>query len=291
MRLLLGILRFLVRTMVLVSALALGAMGVGGLGSDASRGPALLVLAGSAVLLVVWRKTRRRRAVGSGGASAGGANAVPATIVRIWQDPPTGARGVYWTYVLFDARGQRVQVKLTKRQARDFLAHHAPGDVGRIAWKKAALVSWRPATAEAPLRTTGVSAFVSYERSWGDDARYVAEFLRSRGITAWIDENELRAGDALARDVARAIARADVFVPLLSRSYWTSAWCLRELEQARSEGVAIRPVKVEEGRLVAPPHLREAAAEILDRAVYVDLRGHDPIAQLEDLAASLSGVR
>lgn len=286
MRILLGMLRFLVRTALLVSALALAAIGVQGLGADASRGPALLLLGGSAVLLVVWRKLRARRALGSGGAKG-----VPASVVRIWQDPPAGAPGIYWTYVLFDARGERVQVRLSKAQARTFLANHGPGDVGRVAWKGSKLVGWQPATAAVPTRRSGVSAFVSYERSWGDDARYVAEFLRSRGVDAWIDTSELRAGDALERDVGDAIARADVFVPLLSQSYWTSAWCLRELEQARRRGIAIRPVKVEEGRLLPPPHLREAAAEILDRAVYVDLRGRDPIRQLDDLAAALTAAR
>lgn len=283
---LLGILRFLLRMALLVSALALAAIGVQGLGADASRGSAVLLLGGSAVLLVVWRKTRARPAL-----KGGRGKAVPATILRIWQDPPAGAPGVYWTYVLFDARGERVQVRLSKRQARTFLVKHSPGDVGRVAWKGAKLVAWQPATAQAPARTSGVSAFVSYERSWRDDARYVAEFLRSRGIDVWIDANELRAGDALEGEVADAIARAHVFVPLLSQSYWTSAWCLRELDQASRKGIAIRPVKVEGGRLLPPPHLRDAAAEILDRAVYVDLRGRDPIRQLDDLAASLSGMR
>lgn len=286
MRFLLGILRFLVRTVLLVSALALAAIGVRGLTEGPSPAPALLVLGGSVVLLVVWRKLRRRPAL-----EGDRAKAVPATIVRIWQDPPAGAPGIYWTYVLFDARGERVRVRLSKKQARTFLANQGPGDVGRLAWKRDKLVAWQPATAEAPARRSGVSAFVSYERSWGDDARYVAEFLRSRGVHAWIDTSELRAGDALERDVAEAIARSDVFVPLLSQSYWTSAWCLRELELARRRGVDIRPVKVEEGRLLPPPHLREAAAEVLDRAVYVDLRGRDPIRQLDDLANALVGGR
>jgi hypothetical protein len=208
---LLGILRFLLRLVLLVSALALAAIGVQGLGVVASRGPAFLLLGGSAVLLVVWRKTGARPAL-----KGGRGKAVPATILRIWQDPPAGAPGVYWTYVLFDARGERVRVRLSKGQARSFLAKHSQGDIGRVAWKGAKLVAWQPATAEAPARTSGVSAFVSYERSWS---------------------------------------------------------------------------KVEAGRLQPPPYMRDAAAEILDRAVYVDLRGRDPIRQLDDLAESLSAVR
>ncbi len=284
MRAILRFVLFLLRTVVLVAALALGFVGANGLAVERVGAPAAAVLAGSGVLLIVWWKLRRR-------AVTKGAPVVPATIVRIWQDPPAGAPGIYWTWVLFDARGERARVRLTKSQARHFLRHHGPGDVGRVAWRGAKLLRWQPATADSPARRTPVSAFISYERSWSDDARYVAQFLRSRGIDAWIDSEELQAGDELAKGVAEAIARADVFVPLLSRTYWTSAWCLRELEVARKKGVVIRPVKVEEGRLVPPPHMRETATTILDQAVYVDLRGRDPITQLDDLATSLAGGR
>lgn len=285
MRFIVGFIRFVARTLLFLAAVALAVIGVSGLAESAGP-PALLALGGGGVLLIVWWKTRRRA---SGRRDA----TVPATIVRIWQDPRPGAPGVYWTYILFDARGERVQLHLSKSQARDFLRNHGAGDVGRLTWRGERLIDWRPATATEPVRPgpARVSVFVSYERSWSDDAHYVAQFLQSRGIDAWIDTEELRAGDELRKGVADAIARADVFVPLLSRTYWTSAWCLRELEAARERGVAIRPVKVEEGRLVPPPHMRDMAAPILDGAVYVDLRGRDPITQLDDFAAALTSGR
>jgi hypothetical protein len=211
--------------------------------------------------------------------------------MRIWQDPRPGAPGIYWTYVLFDVRGERVTVHLSKAQAKNFLGRHGEGDVGRLAWDGEKMVAWEPATAEQPVGAPGVAAFISYERGWGDDARYVAEFLRSRGLQVWMDVDELPAGSQLGRGVERAIAEADVFVPLLSQSYWTSAWCLRELEEAQRRGKPIRPVKPEAGRLSAPPHMRQIAAEIQDAAVYLDLRGRNPIAKLENFAEQLRAVR
>jgi hypothetical protein len=288
MRFIMGLLRFALRTAVLLLALALGYVGLTTLGGDLG-GPRPPVTLGGAVLLLVvwWRLRRRHRRV----RPVGGAEAVPATIMRIWQDPRPGAPGIYWTYVLFDVRGERVTVHLSKAQAKDFLGRHGEGDVGRLAWDGDKMVAWEPATAQQPVGAPGVTAFLSYERTWGDDARYVAEFLRSRGHEVWMDVDELPAGSQLGRGVERAIAKADVFVPLLSQSYWTSAWCLRELEEAHRRGKPIRPVKPEAGRLSPPPHMVETAAAIQDAAVYLDLRGRNPITELENFAEQLRAVR
>lgn len=280
MRVILRFFSFLLRTAVLLAGLFLGFVGVATL-QEGTGPPPPLLLGGSAVLLIVWWRLRGRNPRGDGQAM------LPATILRIWQDPRPGAPGIHWTYVLFDGRGERVRVHLSKSQARRFLDRHGPGDVGRLTFSGEKLISWEPATADRPVGAPGVRAFISYERSWSDDARYVAQFLQSRGIDAWIDSGELRAGDRLGKNVEDAIAAADVFVPLLSRAYWTSAWCLRELEAARGRGVPIRPIKVEEGRLIAPPHMRTTAAAIVDEAVYLDLRGRDPIAQLDDFARAI----
>ena len=275
---------FLIRALVVIVALVVGFAGVTSLGDPDSSPPAPVMVTVSVVLLLAVMVFRRRPGVGGGGGSGG----TPATIMRIWQDPRPGAPAIYWTYVLFDVRGERVKVKLSKSQARQFLDHHSPGDVGRMKHRGETLVSWQPASVDQPVSTSHRTAFISYERSWSDDARYVARFLQSRGIEIWIDTDELRAGDRLSRGVEEAIGRADAFVPILSDSYMTSSWCLRELETAQARGIPIFPIKVEAGRLVTPPHLRETLRPILDSTVYVDLRGRDPVVQLEDFAASLA---
>ena len=277
---------FAVRAALLVAALGLAAGGVAQLGGEEADPPAGVLFVGAAIALVVRALVKRVKGPGSLGATT-----APATIMRIWQDPRPGAPAVYWTYVLFDARGDRVKVHLSKSQARTFLDRYSAGDVGRLTYRGDSMINWDPPTAARPMAKTRVSAFISYERSWSEDAQYVAQFLQSRGVDVWIDTDELRAGDALTKRVVDAILASDIFIPLLSMSYWTSQWCLRELETARGQGLAIRPVKVEGGRLVPPPHLRREIAPILDDAVYVDLRGREPIIQLEDFTASLSAGR
>jgi hypothetical protein len=277
---------FVVRAAIFLAAVWVGLAGLAALGDDSAEASGGLLLGVAVVLFIISAAMGRgKRLRGSGGTGA------PATIMRIWQDPPPGAPAIYWTFVLFDVRGERIKVRLSKNQAKAFLDQNSPGDVGRMSHRGDTLVAWQPASAAHPLPTANLRAFISYERSWSDDAAYVARFLQGRGIDTWIDTDELRAGSNLSARVSDAIGGADVFVPILSDSYMTSAWCLRELETARDRGLPIFAVKVEPGRLVTPPHLRQAIQPIVDDTVYVDLRGHDPIIQLEDFAASLIASR
>jgi hypothetical protein len=272
--------RFVVRAALFVAAVWLSLAGLAAFSDDSGDGPVLVAMAiGAMILFAVLGRGRKLRPSGAEGA--------PATIMRIWQDPPPGAPAIYWTFVLFDVRGERVKVRLSKQQARQFLDRHSPGDVGRLSHRGETLVGWQAASSEHPVADAGLRAFISYERSWSDDATYVARFLESRGIQVWIDTDELRAGSRLSSGVVDAIAGADAFIPILSDSYMTSGWCLREFETALERGVPIRPVKVQEGKLITPPHLRKVMAPILDTTVYVDLRGREPVVQLEDFAASL----
>ena len=270
------------RLVLLALAGVVAVIGVSQIGSEEGSPVGWFIAAGA---LLVVRSTVKQARV------PGGSGAAPATILRIWQDPRPGAPSIYWTFVLFDVRGERVKVRLSKSQARSFLGRYSAGDVGRLRHRGETLLSWEPPSPQRPIEVTPVRAFISYERSWSDDARYIANFLESRGIQVWLDTQELRAGDKLTGRVVDAISSANVFIPLLANSYWTSRWCITELELAYRLGMTIRPVKVEEGRLVAPPHLRESAQPLMDESVYVDLRGRDPILNLEDFTASLSGAR
>lgn len=278
-------LRFLVRSAVLVAALVLLIQAYDIYQVEPEGADAPTYGGAGVVLLIVFVMLRRR-----GGASSPRSTSVPATIMRIWQDPRPGSPGIYWTFALFDARGERIRVHLSKSQARQFLDQYTSGDVGRLTYRGETLIQWEPASVEHPVGQARGAAFISYERSWSDDAEYVAKFLESRGLKVWIDTDRLRVGGELAGAVDSGISRADFFVPLLSNSYWTSAWCLRELAAARQRGMPLRPIKVEAGRLVPPPHMRGEAAELLDSAVYVDLRGREPIAQLDEFVGSLAAL-
>jgi hypothetical protein len=212
----------------------------------------------------------------------------PATIRRIWHSPPPGAPWYYWTYVLFEARGEPIEVKLTKRQAKNFVKMYSEGDTGHLVYAGRSLVSWEKVSPEKPLRPPSqVNVFLSYAHEWSDDAAYVSQVFRSRGLNVWIDTGELRTGDKLGNKVQEAIHSADYFVALLSPEYFASPWCIRELEAAADKGIELLPIKVSEGDLALPPHVRDLYEGRLGEPVFLDIRRRDPSAKLAELAEQM----
>lgn len=211
-----------------------------------------------------------------------------ATIRRIWHSPPPGAPWYYWTYVLFEARGEPIEVKLSKRQAKDFVKRYSEGDTGHLVYAGKSVVSWETVSPEKPLRTPSqVNVFLSYAHEWSDDAKYIAQVLRSRGLNVWIDTGELRTGDKLGARVQKAIQGADYFVALLAPEYFASPWCMKELETAADRRIEQLPIKVSEGELVLPPHVRDLYQGKLGEPVFLDIRKRDPSAKLAELAQQM----
>jgi hypothetical protein len=213
-----------------------------------------------------------------------------ATVRRIWHHPAPGAAWYYGTYVLFEARGEPIEVKLTPRQAKKFVKMYSEGDTGHLSYAGKSLVSWEQASAEKPLSTQSqVNVFLSYAHEWSDDATYISQVLRSRGLNVWIDTGELRTGDKLGNKVQEAIQSADYFVALLSPEYYASPWCIRELEAAADEGIEVLPIKVSEGDLALPPHVRNLYEGRLGEPIFLDIRRRDPTAKLAELAEQMLG--
>ena len=212
----------------------------------------------------------------------------PATIRRIWHSPPPGAPWYYWTYVLFDARGKPIEVKLTKRQAKSFVKMYSEGDTGHLVYAGKNLVSWEKVSPDKPLRPPSqINVFLSYAHEWSADAAYISQVFRSRGLNVWIDAGELRTGDKLGGRVREAIESADYFVALLSPEYFASPWCIRELEAAADKGIELLPIKVSEGELALPPHLRDLYEGRLGEPVFLDIRKRDPSVKLAELAEQM----
>lgn len=213
----------------------------------------------------------------------------PATIVRIWSSPPPGATARYWTYVLFDMQGKRAEVKLAYFQMDEFVRHYSVGDVGHLTYRGARLIRWVPASTEHPVRVSGSErkVFLSYAHEWRDEASYVAQFLGARGITVWFDEESLRVGDSLPNKVKNGITHAGDFIALFSPDYFTSEWCMRELEAALKANRRILPVKVSPGELVMPPHLARVYRKRLGEPVFIDMRGRNPIKLLNQLVEQI----
>lgn len=295
-----GLFRSLWTLLKLVVGLALtvGATALGGLvGERLAGGGAANVTAIVAGLLALWlfvlRPLRRGRKVA-------GATDTPASIVGIERVPPPGAPWYYWTYVTFDCRGERVKLHLSKQQARSMFSKIGVGDVGHLKHAGERLIDWQPASARRPVPAgaagpalpaagAGPSLFLSYAHEWQEDARYLAEFFRSRGFAVWHDERSLRFGDRLTETLAAGIRQADYFLPLLSTEYCTSEWCVEELEIAAESGCRVIPLKVSEGELILPPRLQRLYRDQLGEPAYLDLRGRNPVPRLEQLARQMAG--
>ncbi|XP_056158972.1 disease resistance protein L6-like [Syzygium oleosum] len=58
---------------------------------------------------------------------------------------------------------------------------------------------------------------------------FLYHFLDGAGIRVFIDDEEIRKGEKIAGELLRAINGSRIYVPIFSRDYASSAWCLREL--------------------------------------------------------------
>lgn len=106
-------------------------------------------------------------------------------------------------------------------------------------------------------------AFVSHATE--DKDRFVIRFateLRSRGVDAWVDEWEIRAGDSLVDKVfAHGIDRVSVFIVVLSEISITKPWVREELDAGMvrriGAGTKVIPVLLDEVSVPAAlQHLR-----------------------------------
>jgi hypothetical protein len=75
-------------------------------------------------------------------------------------------------------------------------------------------------------------------------ARPLAEHLRERGLTVWLDDFELRIGDSLRRKIDAGLAGSRFGVVILSRSFFAKGWPQYELD-----GLVTRQVSGEQSLL------------------------------------------
>jgi hypothetical protein len=72
-------------------------------------------------------------------------------------------------------------------------------------------------------------SFISYNNRDADQANNLREFLRTRGVNAYIYQNDLLPANEIKANVRDAIERCDAFVPLISPNSVNSSWVAREL--------------------------------------------------------------
>ncbi len=109
-------------------------------------------------------------------------------------------------------------------------------------WKQpeagdAAIPVYEPPAPVMPQRTV----FISYSSENRDQARMLRQQLRSKGVEAWFDVEQLEAGDNWEQKIKLNIQRCTVFLPLISASTETrlEAFFRREWKQAASRADAI----------------------------------------------------
>ncbi|MBI4626223.1 MAG: toll/interleukin-1 receptor domain-containing protein [Verrucomicrobia bacterium] len=99
------------------------------------------------------------------------------------------------------------------------------------------------------------AVFLSYAREDSDAARRIADALRAFGVETWIDQSELRGGDAWDQNIRRQIKECALFVPIISahtqargEGYFRLEWTLAEERALRiAKGVPfIVPIVVDD---------------------------------------------
>ena len=73
------------------------------------------------------------------------------------------------------------------------------------------------------------------------EAESLYDELKAKGCKPWMDKKELEFGDVLAEKIFWEIRRSDFIIPIMTGSYATSLWCLRELYYATLQKDPNRP--------------------------------------------------
>jgi hypothetical protein len=113
------------------------------------------------------------------------------------------------------------------------------------------------------------AVFLSYASQDAIAARRICEALRAAGLTVWLDENELRGGDAWDASIRKQIKECALFVPLISAAtnargegYFRLEWRLavERLHQMADDQAFLLPVVIdatEEASARVPDRFRE----------------------------------
>jgi len=99
--------------------------------------------------------------------------------------------------------------------------------------------------------------FVSHSSEDKPFVRRLVRRLEKEGFTTWLDEKELKPGDALSEEIANALARARVVLVVVSRASVKSKWLKYELSLATERMIKgrCRVIPVVVGDVDPPPEV------------------------------------
>jgi len=128
----------------------------------------------------------------------------------------------------------------------------------------------------------GAEVFVSYSSQDRDRVIPVVEYLRSLGISVWVDEGNIHAADLWSEQIVQAIAECQVMVVMLSGNSTDSHNVVKEAMLASEQKKALLPVYLESAEI--PARLQYQLAGIQ----HLEFYGQDEQQVLEDLANGLA---
>ncbi|EDV22019.1 uncharacterized protein TRIADDRAFT_59582 [Trichoplax adhaerens] len=90
--------------------------------------------------------------------------------------------------------------------------------------------------------------FLSHSWDNKEDVIHVKKYLESKGITCWIDNEQLSGGMKLLPEISKAILASRVFVPFMSKKYIESKNCYSEISYASDKKKDMVAVIIEDIR-------------------------------------------
>jgi hypothetical protein len=103
-----------------------------------------------------------------------------------------------------------------------------------------------------------MKAFLSHSSKDKQIAREIADAIRVRGGSVWLDERELSVGSPLASALSTALGQIDTFLILVTENSVGSPWVKYEIDQVMPLVVerSIRILPIRFGEVPIPPTLR-----------------------------------
>ncbi len=138
------------------------------------------------------------------------------------------------------------------------------------------------------LKAQEFDVFISYSHE--DDTKHTVDTLlrpqlEQKGLTVFVDRDDLRPGDKWRSEIASAIKTCKAFVVVLTKRYVRSLYCNGEFYEAKALGKRMFPVVCEKGWEKVPGGA--SVTEIVKEVQYVSLVAEDSKTQLTRLVGSI----
>lgn len=128
------------------------------------------------------------------------------------------------------------------------------------------------------------AVFVSYSHANSETVLPIVETVEERGVSIWIDRDEMRAGQGWAGQIVRAIKTSERFCLMCSEQAFASDHVRREVYLADKYGKDMVPIRLDGAEMP------EDIEYFLIGKQWVDLNALQDDERLEALEAALSGA-